>query len=286
MRRKAISHARRRVGKRIRWGRVLVNVLLLAVGLAMLSPLIWALLTSFKLSADIVTETPTFMPRTWTVEHYLKLPRVAPFLRFFFNSVAVSSVSTVFVIVGSTAAGYVFAKYRFVGRQFLLLLVISTILIPMETYVIPLFLTVRALHWVNSLPGIIYPTIIMSTGIFFLRQNIASIPDELIDAARIDGASEFTVLRHVIFPAAGSAIAAISIVNWVYTWSLFLWPLIVASSSETFTMEIGLMYFQRQYIVDYGGVFAATIVTLLPVLVVFLLFRRNIIEGISTTGMK
>ena len=236
--------------------------------------------------ADIVTETPAFLPKTWTFEHYVKLPRIAPFLRFFFNSVLVSSVSAVFVILGSTAAGYVFAKHKFVGRDFLLLMIISTILIPMETYVIPLFLTIRALHWVNSYAGIIYPTIIMSTGIFFLRQNIISIPDELIDAARIDGASEFTVLRYVIFPPSMPAIAAIAIVNWVYTWSLFLWPLIVASSAKMFTMEIGLMYFQREYIVDYGGVFAATIIALLPVLIVFLLFRRNIIQGITTTGMK
>ena len=282
----AVPNAINPVRLRIKYSRVLLNAFLLTAGLVMVLPIIWAALTSFKPSADIVTETPTFLPTTWTLEHYAKLPRIAPFLRFFFNSVVVSSVSTVFVILGSTAAGYVFAKHRFVGRDFLLLLVISTILIPMETYVIPLFLTIRALHWVNSYAGIIYPTIIMSTGIFFLRQNIASIPDELIDAARIDGASEFTVLRHVVFPASMSAIAAIAIVNWVYTWSLFLWPLIVASSAKKFTMEIGLMYFQREYIVDYGGVFAATNITMLPLLIVFLLFRRNIIQGISTTGMK
>jgi len=282
----AVPNAINPVRLRIKYSRVLLNAFLLTAGLVMVLPIIWAALTSFKPSADIVTETPTFLPTTWTLEHYAKLPRIAPFLLFFFNSVLVSSVSTVFVILGSTAAGYVFAKHRFVGRDFLLLLVISTILIPMETYVIPLFLTIRALHWVNSYAGIIYPTIIMSTGIFFLRQNIASIPDELIDAARIDGASEFTVLRHVVFPASMSAIAAIAIVNWVYTWSLFLWPLIVASSAKKFTMEIGLMYFQREYIVDYGGVFAATNITMLPLLIVFLLFRRNIIQGISTTGMK
>ena len=282
----AVPNAINPVRLRIKYSRVLLNAFLLTAGLVMVLPIIWAALTSFKPSADIVTETPTFLPTTWTLEHYAKLPRIAPFLLFFFNSVLVSSVSTVFVILGSTAAGYVFAKHRFLGRDFLLLLVISTILIPMETYVIPLFLTIRALHWVNSYAGIIYPTIIMSTGIFFLRQNIASIPDELIDAARIDGASEFTVLRHVVFLASMSAIAAIAIVNWVYTWSLFLWPLIVASSAKKFTMEIGLMYFQREYIVDYGGVFAATNITMLPLLIVFLLFRRNIIQGISTTGMK
>jgi len=278
--------ATRRRGTHIKWGRVLLNAFLLVVGFLLIMPLIWAVLTSFKPSPDIVTETPTLLPKTWTIEHYLKIPRVAPFARFFMNSMIVSTVSTVFVLVGSTMAGYVFAKYKFRGLGFLLLLVISTIIIPMETYVIPLFLTIKALKWVNSYQGIIYPTIIMSTGIFFLRQCIQGVPDELIDAARIDGASEFAVVRHVIVPCATSAIAAISIVNWVYTWSLFLWPLIVASSAKKFTMEIGLMYFQREYIVDYGGVMAATVITLLPILIFFLFFRRQIIEGIATTGMK
>jgi len=128
--------------------------------------------------------------------------------------------------------------------------------------------------------------IIMSSGIFFLRQNIMSIPDELIDAARVDGASEWRVFRRIILPLSVSPIAAISIVNWVYTWSLFIWPLIVANSAEMFTMELGLMYFQREYAVDYGGIMAACMITLLPVLGVFLAFRTRIIEGVAFTGMK
>lgn len=271
---------------KIKWGRFGINAFLMIVGFLMIMPLIWGLLTSFKSGPEIVTTTPTIFPRTWTLEHYAKLPRIAPFAQFFLNSIIVSTVSTIFVLAGSIVAGYVLAKYKFRGRNLLLLLVISTILIPMESYVIPLFLTIQWLSWINTYQGIIYPTIIMSTGIFFLRQSIISIPDELIDAARIDGASEFKVVRHVIFPTSTPAIAAIAIVNWVYTWSLFLWPLIVASSDKMFTMEIGLMYFQREYIVDYGGVMAATVTTLLPVLLFFLVFRRRIIQGIATTGMK
>jgi len=252
----------------------------------MVAPFLWVFLTSFKRSAEIVTETPHLLPLVWTLENYLKLPKVAPFIRFFLNSILVSGVSTFFIAFGSAACGYVFAKYRFRGRDFLFFLIISTILIPLQTYIVPLYLLTWKLGWINTYQGLIFPLIIMSSGIFFLRQNIMSIPDELIDAARVDGASEWRVFLSVILPLSLSPIAAISIVNWVYTWSLFIWPLIVANSTEKFTMELGLMYFQREYAVDYGGIMAACVITLLPVLVVFLIFRTRIIEGVAFTGMK
>ena len=252
----------------------------------MVAPFLWVFLTSFKRSAEIVTETPRLLPLVWTLENYLKLPKVAPFVRFFLNSILVSGVSTFLVAFGSAACGYVFAKYRFRGRDFLFFLIISTILIPLQTYIVPLYLLTWKLGWINTYQGLIFPLIIMSSGIFFLRQNIMSIPDELIDAARVDGASEWRVFLSVILPLSVSSIAAISIVNWVYTWSLFIWPLIVANSTDKFTMELGLMYFQREYAVDYGGIMAACIITLLPVLVVFLIFRTRIIEGVAFTGMK
>jgi len=252
----------------------------------MVVPFFWVFLTSFKRSTEIVTETPRLLPMVWTLENYLELPKVAPFVRFFLNSIIVSGVSTVFIAFGSAACGYVFAKYRFRGKDFLFFLVISTILIPLQTYIVPLYLLTWKLGWINSYQGLIFPLIIMSSGIFFLRQNIMSIPDELIDAARVDGASEWKVFLSIILPLSLSPIAAISIVNWVYTWSLFIWPLIVANSTEMFTMELGLMYFQREYAVDYGGIMAACVITLLPVLVVFLIFRTRIIEGVAFTGMK
>lgn len=268
------------------WGRMSLHLFLGLTSFLMVVPFVWVFLTSFKRSNEIVTETPKLLPMVWTFENYLKLPQVAPFVRFFLNSIIVSGVSTFFIAVGSAACGYVFAKYRFRGRDFLFFLVISTILIPLQTYIVPLYLLTWKLGWINSYQGLIFPLIIMSSGIFFLRQNIMSIPDELIDAGRVDGASEWKVFISIILPLSLSPIAAISIVNWVYTWSLFIWPLIVANSTEMFTMELGLMYFQREYAVDYGGIMAACMITLLPVLVVFLIFRTRIIEGVAFTGMK
>ncbi len=268
------------------WGRAGLHLFLGLTSFLMVAPFVWVFLTSFKRSGEIVTATPRLLPTVWTLENYLKLPQVAPFVRFFLNSIVVSGVSTLCIALGSAACGYVFAKYRFRGRDVLFALVISTILIPLQTYIVPLYLLTLKLGWINSYQGLIFPLIIMSSGIFFLRQNILSIPDELIDAARVDGASEWKVFRSIILPLSLSPLAAISIVNWVYTWSLFIWPLIVANSQDLFTMELGLMYFQREYAVDYGGIMAACVITLLPVLVVFLAFRTRIIEGVAFTGMK
>jgi multiple sugar transport system permease protein len=169
-----------------------------ATSFMMVAPFLWVFLTSFKRSTEIVTETPRLLPLVWTLENYLKLPKVAPFVRFFLNSILVSGVSTFLVAFGSAACGYVFAKYRFRGRDFLFFLIISTILIPLQTYIIPLYLLTWKLGWINTYQGLIFPLIIMSSGIFFLRQNIMSIPDELIDAARVDGASEWRVFLSVI----------------------------------------------------------------------------------------
>jgi ABC-type glycerol-3-phosphate transport system permease component len=282
----AVNNYPLRKARPLKLHRVLIHLFLAVTSFLTVSPLIWAVLTSFKIPAEIVTKTPSILPQTWTLANYGKLGDTAPFFQFFINSMIVAVVSTLFIIIGCTTAGYVFAKYQFRGKNFLFFLVIATILIPLQAYIIPLYIGVKAISWTNSYPGLILPTVVMSSGIFFLRQSIKSIPDELIDAARVDGANEFVVLFRIIFPLALSAIAAIAIVNWVFTWSQFLWPLIVASKEGMYTMEVGLSYFQRAFITDYGGVMAAAVVTILPVLVVFLFFRRQIIEGVATTGIK
>ncbi|MDY0094779.1 MAG: carbohydrate ABC transporter permease [Candidatus Vecturithrix sp.] len=278
-----MSHYR----KKMRFSRIILHLVLLGTSLLMVSPFIWMFFTSFKPDVEIVTETPKFLPNTWVIEHYAKLPQKAPFFRFFLNGILVSSISTVFVLLGSAAAGYIFAKYTFRSLSFFFFLIITTILIPIQTYMVPLYLFLKWVGWINTYQGMIFPLIIMSSGIFFLRQHIrGSIPNDFIDAARIDGATEFCVFRTIILPLSISPLAAISIVNWIYTWSLFIWYLIVANSEDMFTMEVGLMYFQRAFSVDYGGIMAACMATIVPVLVVFLLFRTQIIEGVSFTGVK
>ncbi len=277
---------RGRVRVRTSRGGILAHAFLLIGGLLMVLPFIWMILTSFKPSDEIVTNTPQVLPQNPTFSNYSALPETAPFFRFFLNSVIISGISTLAIAFGCTVAGYCLAKYPFRFLNVCFVLILATILIPLETYIVPLYLMVNRLGWVNSYAGLIFPFIIMSSGIFFMRQNIMSIPDELLDAARLDGASEWGIFTKIILPLSTAPIAAISIINWVFTWSMFIWPLIIASRTELFTMEIGLMYFQRQAAVDYGGIMAACVITVLPVLVVFLIFRTRIIEGVATTGMK
>jgi len=273
--------------KQLKGGRVILHLGLIITSIIMIMPFIWVLFTSFKLKTEIISPTPTLFPRTWTLGHYLRLPQAAPFHLFFFNSIFISAVSTLAIIIGCPMAGYIFAKYKFKGQTFLFFLIMATILVPLQVYMIPLYLIIKSLGWINTYQGMIFPLIIMSSGIFFLRQNILAIPDDLIDAARIDGCSEHGIFWKIIFPLSFSATAAIAIVNWVFTWSMvFIWYLVVANSEKLFTVELGLMYFQRHFITDYGGIMAACVITVIPILIVFLIFRRRIIEGVSLTGMK
>ncbi len=286
---RAATEARGGVRRRSRasdWGARLSHAVLLTGGVLMVLPFVWMVLTSFKPATEIVTTTPRLLPQQPTLSNYAALPEAAPFVRFFFNSMLISGVSTLLVAFGAAAAGFVLAKYPFRFLTVCFVLILATILIPLETYIIPLYLMVNRLQWVNTYPGLIFPFVVMSSGIFFLRQNIMSIPNDLLDAARVDGASEWAIFRQVILPLSVAPLAAISIINWVYTWSMFIWPLIIASRTELFTMEIGLMYFQRQFSVDYGGIMAACVITVLPVLTVFIVFRTRIIEGVATTGIK
>jgi len=261
-------------------------MIVLIGGLIMIIPFIWIGFTSFKPPSEIVGAIPSFLPRTWTLENYTRLPHVFPLLLYLRNSVIVSAIATLFIAFGCPAAGYIFAKYQFRGKNFFFLLILSTILIPFESYVIYFYMIVNVLQWVNTFRGLIFPNIIMASGIFFLRQNIKSLPNDLIDAARIDGCSEFQIFLRIIYPLAFPATAAICIIHWVWTWSTFIWPLIITSSDDLFTMPIGLMYFERQYFTEYGGIMTACVISFLPILIIFLLFRSRIIEGVSFTGLK
>lgn len=203
------------------------------------------------------------------------------------NSILMASLSTVSILVTSSIAGYVFAKFKFPFKNFLFILTLSTAMVPLEVYMIPLYLSMVEMGWVNKFAGLVAPYLIMSYGIFFMRQNImASIPDELLDAARIDGASEWKIFFMVVFPMLSGPIGAISIFAFQQTWAAFIWPLIITSSRELWTMELGLGMFQYRFTVDLGPINAGSMLSIIPVLIMFLLMRKKIIQGITLTGMK
>lgn len=262
--------------------------LLLIIGaVIMILPFIWMLSTSLKLPEDVLSWPPELFPKRVTIGNYVTVFATAPFVRFFINSVMMATVSTFSIFLTSSLGGYIFGKFNFPGKNFLFILILATAMVPFETYMVPLYLAMVKVKWVNTFPGLVAPYLVMSYGIFFIRQNvIASLPDELLDAARIDGAGEFWIYWRVVLPLLKGPSGALAIFAFMQTWAAFIWPLIITSSRELWTMELGLGMFQYRFTVDLGPINAGSMISIFPVLTVFLLLRRHIVKGIAMTGMK
>ena len=262
------------------------HLILRPLAFAIVFPMIWMALTSLKPSAETILWPPRLLPQTPTLENYSEVFIRWPFIRFFLNSLLVSSVSTVIILLTSSTAGYAFAKIRFRGLNALFFIFIATIIVPFESYMIPVYLLVNRLGWLDSYPGLILPFVIMAFGVFFMRQTIQSIPDELIQAARIDGCSEFYIYRQIILPLSTGPLSALAIYAFLNVWGFFTWPLIITNTQQMYTTELGLALFQNQFFIEYSLVTAGATVTALPLLLVFFVFQRRIITGITLTGMK
>jgi multiple sugar transport system permease protein len=268
-------------------GKTLAYLLLTAIAVSMVLPFLWMISTSLKPPPEVIAWPPNLIPREPTWENYTGLFSAAAFHRFFLNSLIVSLLSTVSIVFTSTLAGFVFSKFRFPLRDLLFLLVLATAMVPLEVYILPLYVQMVKVKWLNSYQGLVAPYLIMSFGIFFMRQNIGhSIPDELIDAARIDGASDWRIFRTMILPLSASAMSALAIFAFMQAWAAFIWPLLVVKRQEMYTMELGLGLFQNRFTIEFGLISAGSVVSFIPVVVVFLLFRRNITRGITLTGLK
>ena len=273
-----------RLGSRIvRW---IVIAALIAGGIAMVFPIFWLVSTSLRPAPELLFVPPKLLPVHWTIDNYLKAFSSAPLLLYLWNSLVFAVVSTIFILLTSTAAGYIFAKFRFPGNKFLFILVLATAIVPFEIYMVPLFLQMNALKLVNTPLGLFLPFLVLSYGIFFMRQNtMTSVPDELLDAARIDGMSEWGIMLRLVPRLLAPAIAALAILAFIQAWTTFIWPLLILNKPSLFPMELGLSQFANTR-VDFGLTSAAAVIAMLPTLVAFLLLRRRIVEGITLTGLK
>ncbi len=266
---------------------VFVHAVLALGAIVMVLPMLWMLSTSFKPPTEVLLWPPHLLPQVLTLANYVGVFVTAPFGRFFLNSLGLSLIATISVLITSLVAGAVFAKYRFPGRNGLFLLILGTAIVPFESYMIPLYIQIIPIGWINTYQGIVLPYLIMSFGIFLLRQHIASaIPDELIEAARVDGGSEWWILFRVIAPLSASALSALGIFAFIQAWASFIWPLLIANDQRLFNMELGLTAFQFRYSTDYGKLMAGSVLSVAPMLVVFLLLRRRIIESVALTGIR
>lgn len=275
-------------GVHITLGQVLVYLILTIGIIYTLIPFLWMLGTSFKSATEIVRMPPTIIPEKFTLNSYLTIfndPRV-PLGRFYMNSVIVTFSIVTMVLFTSSLAGFVFAKYQFFGKNVLFTLILATMMIPFQVTMIPLYLVLVRLGITDSLLGLIVPGATSAFGIFMMRQFIEGIPSELIDAARIDGASEFGIYYRIILPQMGSALATLGIFQFMGTWNDYLWPLIVITTTEKRTLPIMLTWYNSQHGSRADLTMAASVLVILPIVVIYFFFQRWIVRGIALTGFK
>jgi len=223
---------------------------------------------------------------SFNLDNYIEGVQSFNFARYLMNSVIVTVFATILTLLTNSMAAFALSKYQFRGRTTIFLVMISTLMVPLSVVLVPVFLVITKVGWNNNLLGVIIPGAATPTGMFLLRQYMLTIPDELLDAARIDGASEWRIYSQIIMPLARPALAVLTIFSVMWRWNDFLWPLIVLSRSEMFTLQVGLNSFQGELNVQWHLILAMTVLTLLPITVVFAFLQKNITTGIATTGMK
>jgi multiple sugar transport system permease protein len=266
--------------------RIALYIFLFVCSILIVFPLFWMLSVALKTDEEAIMYPPRVLPTRLYFDHFKTILKDAVFMRFFLNSFIVAGVATVLSTTSSALAGFIFAKFRFIGRQFLFYALLITIMIPFQTYMVPLYLLALKFKVLNSYVGLIFPFIVSSFGIFFMRQNMQSIPDSLLDAAKIDGASNLKLFRLIAIPLSVSSMSVLAIFQFLTTWSEFIWPLLITNRKKLYVLELGLSLFQNEYYVNYGLLMAGATLAIIPVFVVYLVLRRYILEGIHLTGLK
>lgn len=259
---------------------------LLAAALLVLIPYVWMIMTSFKTSKDYLMHASSLWPKAWTLDGYRKVFTSSPFFQWFLNSLLVTGSITVIVIFTSTLSGFVFAKYDFWHKEVWFAVILATMMVPSQVTMIPNFLIILHLGLYNKLAALIVPQMVRMFGVFLCRQAIEDIPNSLCDAAKIDGASDFMIYRKIILPNLKPTISSLGIFTALAMWNDYLNPLIMLNDVENMTLPIAMNYFANQYTADMGATMAAATLMTLPMLIVFLLFQRQFIEGSTLSGIK
>jgi multiple sugar transport system permease protein len=268
--------------------RALIYLILSAGAIFTLLPFLWIILTSFKTATEIIHVPPTFLPEKWTLQSYITIftdPKV-PLAVFYANSLFVTSMRVVLTLFTSSLAGYIFCKYRFWGRNASFAIILAQMMIPFQVVMIPEYLILVKLHLIDSLWGLIIPSMVDAFGIFMMRQFIETIPNEMIDSGRIDGATEWQIYWGLVLPQLGPALAALGIFTFLGVWNDYLWPLIVITTQEKRTLPLLLNWYNTQHGTRYDLTMAASILVMLPVLIAYLIFQRWIVRGIAMTGFR
>ncbi|EUJ44610.1 carbohydrate ABC transporter permease [Listeria riparia] len=266
--------------------KVLIYIVIVLGGIIMVLPFIWMVSTAFKSGAANMVLPPQFIPDELTWKNFERVFEMFPMMQFLVNSIVVAVVTTVGQMLFCSMAAYAFARIEFWGRDKLFLLYLATMMVPAQVTMIPQFILMKQLGWLDSYTGLIVPGLFGVFGTFLLRQAFMGIPKELDEAVFMDGGNHFTVFRKVILPLAKPTFATLGILTFMQSWNSYLWPLIVTSSQEMATLPLGLSLLQGRYGTDFGLMMAGVLISVIPILAVYLFAQKYFIQGMTMSGMK
>ncbi|BAY93162.1 MULTISPECIES: carbohydrate ABC transporter permease [unclassified Tolypothrix] len=269
------------------WLRILFYALLTLYAVITLIPFLWALSASFKPLSEIVSGEPNLIPQNFTFDNYKQIFLQEPlFWRWLFNSVLIALSVTILNLLLNSMAGYALARLRFAGKSFWFLLILAVLAVPAQITLIPTFLILKAIGWLNTYQGMIVPSMVNATFIFMMRQFFVNFPKELEEAAQLDGLNTLQIFRHIVLPLAKPALAAQAVFVFMGSWNNFLLPVVILFDPEMFTLPLGLNTFKGQYISYWNYIMAASMVFTLPALGIYAFFNRYFIQSVTFTGGK
>lgn len=273
-----------RTTRRRRLSQIALVVILLLGGLMMIFPFVWMISSSFKRPQDIYSLS--LIPPVFTLDSYRAVLQDTSYVRWFANSLVIASITTASVAFFDSLAGYTLAKFKFPGSMVIFILILSTLMVPTEMLVIPWFMMSIELQWTDSYWGVMFPGVISAFGVFLMRQFFMGVPNELIDAARLDGFGEFRIFWKIALPLVKPAVAALCIFTFLGNWNAYIWPLIVIRSEEMRTLPVGVAFFSSENGARFDLIMAAATLATVPVIIIFLIFQKQIIKGIALAGLK
>ncbi|MFB7138410.1 carbohydrate ABC transporter permease [Gottfriedia sp. NPDC056225] len=252
----------------------------------MVFPFIWMILTSLKTYAESIHVPPVFIPKNFQWVNYKDVFDLLPFFKFMFNTLIITVIRTGGQLLLCSLAAYAFARIEFPGRNFLFLIALSVLMVPGQVFLLPQYMIMVKLGWLNTLQAVVVPGLFSAFGTFLLRQFFMGLPKELEEAARLDGCNHFQIYWRIMLPLAKPGLVALGIFTTLWSWNELMWPMIVNSSPDTMTLSVGLSSLQGQYLTNYPVLMAGSFLAILPMLILFMILQKQFIEGIAITGSK
>lgn len=272
--------------KKVNWGHFFVYLALIGGIIITVFPFIWMILTSFKTQAEAIAVPPVMFPKEWKFENYGEIFEAVPFAKMYLNTIGSALITVAGQLLFCSMAAYAFARIKFPGRDGIFMLLLAVLMVPGSFFLLPQYLIIQNLGLLNTFPALFLPNLFSAFGTFLLRQFFMSLPDELEDAARLDGCNKFTIYTKIMLPLIGSGLVALGILTLRFAWNDLMWPMIVNTQTEKMTLSAGLAYMNGQYTTNYPAMMAGAVMAVAPLLIAFAIFQKQFIEGVAMSGIK